>query len=500
MSNAPFPTPLSITDLFTPAPSGVGPNPPSGSSWLGQMLTIANQLGLSTTSWQTGGMVRTMLAIAATALAQGDTVVSTMAQGGFLVYAGSVTVDPSVVPGTGPGPLDFVAFSEFGLLRVPATFAAGTLNVINSTATPHTYASGEYHVSNPTTGATYHNVGSITIAANTTTAITIAADIAGSGGTAGVGAITNTTTSIPGVTVTNPGQLVGSPAQSNSSLVLACQAKQAARSPDGPPGAYVFFAQQASTLLAAKTLLNGNPIVVPLITRAQVITQIGSGSVELVIASANGAIGGVTNLAVAAATNASPVAITTSTNHGLSTGDVATVSGVRGNGGANVTSTVTVTGLGTFTLDGSQGTGAYVSGGVVEGGFLGQIDRIIQANCVPQGVLATTVSATPLSAAVVVDVWVPASQASSATSLINTALVNYFANVPIGGFTDPGGAYTNVILLDAVINQVFAAVSSAGVTYAQQAKVTIGGNATDFPMTSLSVFVPTPITVNVHPI
>lgn len=500
-----FPTPLDINDLFTPAASGVSTDgtPPAADSWLGQMLSVAATLGLSTTSWQTGGMVRTILALAAIGLNQGDIAVSNMAQGGFLVYASNVTTDPSVTPGADPGPLDFVAFSEFGLLRNPATFATGSLTLTNANASPYTYAAGAFHVSNPTTGATYHNVDAITIAASTTTSITIAADIAGSSGTSGVGTITNLVTSLPGVTASNPGQLVGSPAQSNASLVQACQAKQAARSPDGPSGAYVYFALQAAALLAKQTLLNGDAIVVPLVTRAKVNTSAGSGAVTTIVASADGAISGATNLTVTAATNASPVAITTSTNHGLSTGDVVSVSGVRGNGGANVTTTITVTGPTTFTLDGSSGTGTYVSGGVVEGGFLGQIDKIIQANVVPNGVLATTQSASSNTAAVVVDVWVPSSYASSITATIQNSLLQFFSDpntAPIGGVTDPGGAYSNVILLDAVIARVFAAASSGGATYVQQAKVTIGGVASDYSLSTNDVFVPSGITVNVHPI
>lgn len=62
------------------------------------------------------------------------------------------------------------------------------------------------------------------------------------------------------------------------------------------------------------------------------------------------------------ATNATPIAIT-SANHGLTTGTFVTVSGVTGNTGANVTTTVTRFDANTFTLDGSVGNGAYVSGG-----------------------------------------------------------------------------------------------------------------------------------------
>jgi hypothetical protein len=262
----------------------------------------------------------------------------------------------------------------------------------------------------------------------------------------------------------------------------------------------VFFALEASSILATETLLNGDPIVIPAVTRPKVITNPGTGAVEIVVASANGAIGGATNLTVTGATNATPVEITTSINHGLSTGDVATVSGVRGNGGANVTSTIVVTAVNKFTLDHSAGTAAYVSGGVVEGGFLGQIDRIIQANVVPQGILATTVSATTSSAPVVVDVWVPATYASSVTNAVTNSLIDYFANADIGGFSDPGGSYTNVILLDAVIGRVFAAASQSGATYVQQAKVLINGLAKDFALTALQVFVPSSIVVNVHPI
>lgn len=66
-----------------------------------------------------------------------------------------------------------------------------------------------------------------------------------------------------------------------------------------------------------------------------------------------------------AATNAGPIAITTTANHGLTTGDTVTITGVTGNTAANGTFVITVTGVTSFTLDGSTGNGAYVSGGTV---------------------------------------------------------------------------------------------------------------------------------------
>lgn len=68
---------------------------------------------------------------------------------------------------------------------------------------------------------------------------------------------------------------------------------------------------------------------------------------------------------VIAATNATPIQITTATAHGLATGALVTVFGVTGNIGANGTFPITVISGTSFTLVGSEGTGTYVSGGAV---------------------------------------------------------------------------------------------------------------------------------------
>lgn len=63
------------------------------------------------------------------------------------------------------------------------------------------------------------------------------------------------------------------------------------------------------------------------------------------------------------ASNTSPIVITTTAAHGLTTGDNVTVRFVNGNEAANGTFDVTVTGATTFELDGSTGSGAYTSRG-----------------------------------------------------------------------------------------------------------------------------------------
>ena len=66
---------------------------------------------------------------------------------------------------------------------------------------------------------------------------------------------------------------------------------------------------------------------------------------------------------ITAATNESPIQVTTNAAHGLSTGASVKISGVRGNYGSNGRWTVTVVGTTSFTLDNSEGTGDYTSGG-----------------------------------------------------------------------------------------------------------------------------------------
>lgn len=78
------------------------------------------------------------------------------------------------------------------------------------------------------------------------------------------------------------------------------------------------------------------------------------------------------------ATNASPIVITTSTNHGLTTGQLVGISGVLGNTAANGQWIVTVSTPTTFSLNSSTGNGAYTGDGKL---------------CVPGGMPITPVSA-----------------------------------------------------------------------------------------------------------
>ena len=69
--------------------------------------------------------------------------------------------------------------------------------------------------------------------------------------------------------------------------------------------------------------------------------------------------------AISNATNATPIVVTAA-SHAMATGERVYIGGVVGNTAANGYWTVTVTGANTFSLDGSRGNGAYVSGGTID--------------------------------------------------------------------------------------------------------------------------------------
>jgi len=74
--------------------------------------------------------------------------------------------------------------------------------------------------------------------------------------------------------------------------------------------------------------------------------------------------GSFTALTITAASNATPIQITTSVAHGLVTGQEVAILGVLGNKGANGHWIVTLVDATNFTLQGSFGTGVWTSGGI----------------------------------------------------------------------------------------------------------------------------------------
>jgi hypothetical protein len=78
-----------------------------------------------------------------------------------------------------------------------------------------------------------------------------------------------------------------------------------------------------------------------------------------------------TSVSITGATNASPIVITTATNHNFVSGQIVVIVGVQGNTAANNTWVVTVTSSTQFSLNGSTGNAAYTSGGTASAVSMG---------------------------------------------------------------------------------------------------------------------------------
>lgn len=465
---------LPVSALFTPADSGVDPTNPAAfpgaqGTWLATLYYIASKVQLSTTVWGSGGISRTLMAIGATALNAVDQIFSIDLQGGLLQWAAAVTPDPANVPAPlwTPGWLDQLGLSLYDVERQPATYATVTMTIVSAAAASYpTFAPGTYHVSNPSSGFTYSNVGPLTIAPGTQTAAFIA-DVIGQS-TSTPGAISQAVTALPGVSVTNLGTAIGANAQSNASYVASCRNSLSALSPNGPKAAYQYLAEQSFTML--QTIIPGAPAQ-PLtggpITSAICLVDTDTGTTTTVIANASGTDEGVSNLQITGASNTAPITLAVSSiaaaGGSLKTGDWVNVSGVTGNGGANgwwQAGTVTDTSV---VLIGSTGTGAYVSGGALEGGDLGLVDYVLQAYAVGNADTNITEWAEDTFPFYAATIAVPLAQLGSVAQIPNTAAAAYIQGAPIGGYLPPVVLF-GAIPAGGVEAAMIEALGAAGIT------------------------------------
>ncbi len=421
---------LTIQDLFVPDPSGVdlqNPSaPPAVGSWRAKLLDLGVIVGLATTDWNAGGITRSILSLLSLALNASDQIVSTDLQGGFLDWAASVTDDPaSLGTAARPGWLDALTDGNYNVQRIAATFARGTVTLTNTSAVTYgPFSPWSYHLSDPTTGATYRNVNTLTLP--------------------------------PGAT---SGTL-----------------------PNGPPDAYRFFATSAFALLAAMTpsVAMSQPV-----TRALVQSNLTNGEVNVIVANAAGDVVGLVNAQISTATNASPIKITIPNTSVVNTGDWAFVSGVQGNTNANGFHQVTVVNGTDLNLNGTTGNGAYTGGGAAEIGDLGLVDYIIHANVVPLGITEFASSATSLLTTVAVSLYVPAASVPVTAGIAQTAIAQYFAAAPIGGYVT-GVPVPHTLPVQGLIAAITQALFQAKIV-ATDASATLDGSASDLPVGATEV-------------
>lgn len=482
-----------VTQKVSPDPSVPGENPTGALTWLDVLATSVYNVQRIGAQYASG-----TLAIANTTAntygpyTPGTYHVANPTSGAGYANADSLTIAPANIVGgaitgaSNTAPITITTSGAHGLTNSSIVYISGVLG--------NTAANGFWAVT-VLTATTFILNGSVGSGAwtsggtvNVCTTATFKADLAGTSGTSVAGTITRTTTVLSGVSVKNLVPFFGQEWESNTNLANRCRKKIQAISPTGPGGAYEYFALTASDLLLDET----PPVQLSsAITRVRKETSTVTGIITVTVANASGPVSGVSNLGVTGATNASPIVVTTASAHGLASGDFATISGVIGNTSANGTWNITVLSPTTFSLNGSSGNAAYVGGGIVQGGDLGQVDKIIQANCVGGTATAITQTATAFNLAVVGSVVVPLAQVATYQAAVQTALANFVKALDIGG------GDTGKVDYEAILGVLFGAGSVNGQPsyVVSLSGVTLNAGTVDvtFPLsTAVAVLSPAP--------
>lgn len=476
-------------------------------AWLQTLIDLAVELGLTATSFRPGDIARTILEIMSFANQRHDATVSLIAQGGFLDFAATGTVSFENADGTtvivpvSPDPsdpeqnptgaitwLDALCEQNYNTTRIQFTFAGGELAIVNTSASTYgPYDAGGYHVSNPNNRATYTNVASLTIPPSTIagTAVIATATSAGlirittstvHGLTTGdavfiagilgtteanggwyVTVLTTTTFTLDGSTFSNAWTSGGIVYEPTVATVTADVGGSVSNSLDADGVIAVHTVTTSVTSLIGVSVDNLEPFAGSDIESNTELRD--RARLKLQSLSVNGPRGAYEFFALSAVTYApllNPArAMGTSITRARSVVDLAT-------GDVN-----------TFL---ANSTGAPSSDDV------DTVNLVLQANAVPLGITANTIGATEVGIEVEARVYLPAGYDTTANRvLFQTALQDYFEVLKIGGLSDPGGDYTNVVPIADVKGVLFEVGQAWGIPI-QNATLTLDGALADVPL------------------
>ena len=195
-------------------------------------LGIAKSIGLPVTSWQVGDPTRSLYHVLSAKLEALEANVAGYIRSGFLDHSEDVWLKVN-------------AEQTYGVIVPDPTYAETTVTLTNGSTNLYIIDAGDLTFASAVTGKTYHNTtgGTLAVGPATTLAVTVVADEAGSGSSAGAAEITRLVTALDGVTCTNATAAVGIDEQDESVTRQQCRDMQDATSPDGARGAYAYFAR-----------------------------------------------------------------------------------------------------------------------------------------------------------------------------------------------------------------------------------------------------------------
>lgn len=260
---------LTLSDLLAPL---------SAAQVQAIILGLCAQLGLAVTSWQSGGVAMTIIAVIATVYAAFTQIIAFAVGGGLLDYAVE-------------GWLTLLARNVYNVTRISATFASApqAMLLTNTGGGEYIVAPGDLTFSQTVAGVKvlYTNTSGGTLAAwtgsgpNTTLVLDVQATVVGTASNAQPNTITTLETSLLGVTCTNTIAVLGQDDETDTLLRARCRAALGALSPNGPKAAYYFFA--TSAMLAGVSCG---------VTRVKIPTPAGDGSFTVFVAGYSGGISG----------------------------------------------------------------------------------------------------------------------------------------------------------------------------------------------------------------
>ena len=245
-----------------------------------EILDLCATGGLPTTSWQSGSVIRTIIAVMSNVIAIKSEVEVEIAKAGFGDLAS-------------PDWATIFAQAIYDVIRVLAEPATGTVTLTNTSLTNYSKNPGELIVAQDSGGAhpgvTYRNQDAIVIPASGTLAdVAVASDITGTQADASPNTVTILVSSLVGVTVTNPDPILGADDETTTALILRTRAKLASLSPLGPKDAYNYVVTtpfSSFPAIAGQTIDDASSPI----TRSSTTSDPTTGFLSVYIANAEGA-------------------------------------------------------------------------------------------------------------------------------------------------------------------------------------------------------------------
>lgn len=223
------------------------------------LLSALQARGFPVTDWYPGGVARTLLEAIALAIADEVSVmVPRVVRSGLLAYAEGED-------------LDLLAENVYGVSRIPAQFAEGTVTLTAAPDTgPYSIQAGSFWVGTPD-GLNYVATQNATVPQGGSVSVKVRAESPGSAWNVAAGAITIVRTPYPGLSVTNlSGWLItaGRDEETDEELRERCRSLWPTVAYSRPAEAYVAWAKEAS----------------PAVLKAAVLTHPrGQGTVDVVV-------------------------------------------------------------------------------------------------------------------------------------------------------------------------------------------------------------------------